>query len=328
MSDNYTVIGDPHLKNKNLDFGAKLFQQVETLGNTAIWLGDLQDTKEVVRSKVLNSYYRYFKSSKLHHIVLVGNHDWHNLECLEHSLETLGALPNVTIVDSPMIIDDMVFLPYVHDQAQLKQHLKTFAGAKTLWCHVDISGFDYGNGHLCEGGLGLDDFKSFGRVISGHFHKHQIQDNLVYLGSPFSHSFGESNQHKFLGVYDARTNVLGFLPTPFPQHVSLRLNIEQEGAKATLDQFLEENTDNIIRIQLFGKPDVCAKFNDKYRPLYEEKYKIKFEDKSEGLLDLGANLDETLDNRSQFMEWSKNIRKLDPETIKLGMEILEALNVK
>jgi len=328
MDGNYTVVGDPHLTPKTLDKGDQLFKIVEELGNPVIWLGDLQDTKEVVRSKVLNAYFDYFKSSKLQHIILVGNHDWHNLECLDHSLKTLGALPNVIIVDKPIMFDSFMAIPYYKDTDKLKQILKEVGGVRTLFCHVDISGFDYGNGCLCEDGLSLEDFKTFGLVISGHFHKHQVQNNLVYLGTPFSHSFGETDQHKFLGIYNETSNTLKFLPSKFPRHVTLKLRISPPAGSVSyfedLHKFIEANKDNLMRIQLYGNPADVASFD---RVPYN-KLNIKFEDKSEGDDIIGADIDETLDNKTQFNIWAKDVRQLDPETINIGLSILEALSVK
>ncbi len=324
MNGDYTVVGDPHLTPKTLDRGARLFNIVEELGNPVIWLGDLQDTKEIVRSKVLNAYYDYFKSSKLNHIILVGNHDWHNLECLDHSLKTLGALPHVKIVDKPTNFGKFLCVPYYKDTDKLRQILKDNSGARTLICHVDISGFDYGNGALCEDGLSLEDFKSFGLVISGHFHKHQVQNNLIYLGSPFSHSFGETDQHKFLGIYNENSNQIACITSQFPRHVTLKLNLSDGDYTLKLIQFMGEHSNDIVRVQLYGNSVTCASFD---RTPYKDK-NIKFEDKSESEEALGVDIDESLDNKTQFMIWAKDVRNLDQETINLGVSILEALSVK
>ena len=118
-----TIVGDPHAKPGNEAEMLQLFAMVEELGLPTIWVGDLLDTKEVIRSKCLNLYYRYFKESKLPHTILVGNHDWHNLECKEHSLETLKELPNETIVDTPMWKDGMILIPYIHNPEMVRQVL-------------------------------------------------------------------------------------------------------------------------------------------------------------------------------------------------------------
>lgn len=332
MLNTFTIIGDPHITPKSLDKGSQLFNTVESMGNPCVWLGDLLDTKEVIRGKCLNLFYDYFQRSKLQHIVLVGNHDWFNLECLDHSLKPLSSLPNVRIIDKIEVHPKLPFLfvPYIHDKISLKETLRQIqlsenAKDTVVFGHFDVSGFDYGNGHLCEDGIIThDDFKGFKRVISGHFHKLQQTGNFTYLGTPFSHSFGEANQDKVLGTYILDDDDLQLTPTDFPRHLSVKIDLSKKNAYEKLEKFLDGNGNNLIRVQLHGPPEEVAKLN---KSVYSQ-FKIKWEDKSESSMDSKINLDESLDNKGQFLEWAKNIKSLDSETISLGMGILEALNAK
>lgn len=328
MLNTFTIVGDPHITPKSLEKGYQLFQIVEDMGNPTIWMGDLLDTKEVIRGKCLNAFYDYFSKSKLQHIVLVGNHDWFNLECLDHSLKPLSSLPNVRVIDKieahPKL--PFVFFPYIHDKALLKDQLHQIANKDLIaFGHFEVSGFDFGNGHLCEDGIIThDDFKQFKRVISGHFHKLQQTGNFTYIGTPFSHSFGEANQDKALGIYTLDDDRLTLVPTEFPRHLSIKIDLSKKNATEKLEQFLDGNGNNLIRVQLHGTPEDVAKLN---KSIYSQ-FNIKWEDKSDSPTDSKVNLDETLDNKSQFMEWAKNIKNLDNETITLGMSILESVNAK
>lgn len=326
MSSDSTVVGDLHLTPKSIDRAKKLFEIVEALGNPVIWLGDLLDLKEIVRSSCLNALYFYLKTSKLTHVVLIGNHDWQNLQCLDHSLQLLKELPNVLVVDHLRCEGNIYFVPYIHDKLKLKEILKQIPDGSIVFGHFDVFNFDFGNGHLCEDQtITLEDFSRFKKVISGHFHKYQVSGNFTFLGTPFSKDHGETNQVKFLGIYNHSTTQLELIESIFPKHVTLKLELQQNGSKKTLDDYVAENQNNFMRIQLYGSPEIVSAFNDKYRPLYEDKYSIKFEDKSIASFDSSANLDEMLDNKSQFMSWSRDIKKLDPETVTLGLSILEAL---
>lgn len=329
MLNEFTVIGDPHITPKSLDKGATLFDIVESLGRHCVWLGDLLDTKEVIRGKCLNAFHEYFSRSKLQHIIIVGNHDWFNLECLDHSLKSLSALPNVTIIDSvkkhPAL--PFVFFPYIHDKNKLKEELKSIQNPEqcVLFGHFEVSGFDFGNGQLCEDGIVThDDFKDFKRVISGHFHKLQQTGNFTYLGTPFSHSFGEANQDKVLGTYCVSDDTLNLTPTSFPRHLSLKLDLTKKDAEKKLEKFLAGNEDNINRIQLFGTPEDVARFDrSKYAHLV-----AKWDDKSDAPIDSNVSIDESLDNKSQFSQWAKDVRQMDNETIMLGLSILEDAGAK
>lgn len=328
MLNAFTVIGDPHNTPKSQNKIQRLFQIVESMGNPTVWLGDLLDTKEVVRGKCLNQFFEYFQSSKLQHIVLVGNHDWFNLECLDHSLKTLGSLPNVRIIDKIEFHPKLpfVFFPYIHDKALLKDQLLQIKDQNLIaFGHFDVSGFDYGNGHLCEDGIIThEDFSGFKRVISGHFHKLQQTGNFTYLGTPFSHSFGEANQDKVIAVYTLDDDRLQLIPTEFPRHVSEKVNFTKKNGLDKLNEFISGHENDFIRIQMMGFPEDVAKVDkSKYSA-----FNIKWEDKSEGPDTLKINLDETLNNKGQFMEWAKNIKSLDAETLSLGLGILESLDVK
>ena len=326
MDGVYTVVGDLHLTNKSQDKATQLFEIVEGLSNPTIWLGDLLDTKEIIRGKCLNSLFQYFKNSKLQHIVIVGNHDFFNLECQDHSLRVLSQLDNVKIVDKTEYINGIAFIPYCHNIETLRNTLDQVKvdNIKTVIGHFDVSGYDYGNGHICESGLSFKDFIGFDSVISGHFHKFQNTGIFTYLGTPFSHSFGEANQDKVIATLDMSTLSLNLIPTPFPRHVSMKLETGKRGALKKLDTFISDNKSNIIRVQLYGTSEECSKIDkSKYADL-----SIKWEDKSESDIDSGIELDETLDNKTQFLGWAQGIKLLDKETINLGMSILEKLNAK
>ena len=328
MLNDFTIIGDPHITHKSLDKGLQLFQEVEKRGLPTIWLGDFLDTKEVIRGKCLNLLHEQFSRSKLQHIILIGNHDWFNLECSDHSLKSLSSLPNVTIIDSVRVHPKLpfVFFPYIHDKAKLKELLLEYSGKGLIaFGHFEVSGFDFGNGHLCEDGIVTHkDFYGFKRVISGHFHKLQQTGNFTYLGTPFSHSFGEANQDKVIGTYHLDSDSLDLTPTDFPRHISVKIDMSKKNAEKRLQEFIDGNDNNLIRIQLHGTPEEVAKLDKSKFPGFT----IKWEDKSDAPMNSKVNLDETLDNKTQFQEWAKNIKNLDVETVQLGLSILEAVGAK
>lgn len=328
MLDDFSVVGDPHIAPKSLDKGRHLFLTVEERGLPTIWLGDFLDTKEIIRGKCLNLLYEYFSKSKLQHIIIVGNHDWFNLDCLDHSLQPLKELKNVTVIDTVRVHPNLpfVFFPYIHDKAKLKEALQEHSGKGLIaFGHFEVSGFDFGNGHLCEDGIiTYDDFKGYKRVVSGHFHKLQELGNFMYLGTPFSHSFGEANQDKVIGTYKLSTNDMQLSRTDFPQHISAKIDFSKPGWLKKMQGFLAGNEHNLIRLQLFGPPEEVAKLD---KTQYAN-YNIKWEDKSESESLSKVNLDETLDNKTQFQQWAKDIKGLDSETLNLGMSILEAVRAK
>lgn len=317
MYNDFTIVGDPHATLKSLDKINQLTVAIENLGLPTIWLGDLLDTKEVIRGKCQNTWFNYFTASKLHHTIIIGNHDWFNHDCEEHSLEGLKLLPNVTVIDEFTLRDNIYFLPYIHDQEELKKLLKKIPKDAVVFGHFEIKSFDFGNGHICDKGMTTKSLTRFKRVISGHFHKYQQKDNFTYLGSPFSHSFGEVNQDKFLGRYALNEDKLELLPTTFPRHVSYEIDCDKTPVVTLMN-----NPNDHVRIILTGSQDNI----DKTKSLSTINENIKLIERSTDDFDNQAIVDETADNLSQFNVWATDIQQLDAETIKLGLQILGAVN--
>ena len=325
----YAVIGDAHNKPSSMDRCEELFAMVEELGKPTIWLGDVEDTKEVIRGRVQNAWLRYFQRSKLQHFVLVGNHDYFNLDCDDHALEVFKLLPNVTVIDAPFEHDGMVFIPYMHDLEKLRAVLAKYQDPnKTLVGHLEIKEFDFGNGHICTGGLTLDDVAGFRRVISGHFHKYQTQGNLTYLGTPFSHSFGETDQEKYVGLYDPSKDLLRKAATPFPRHMTKEFDCDllDENLSHMIFNFDEINQKNFYRVILTGTQTNIDRFP---RYIYDEggthgKMNIKWITRPSDHAENDIQIEDTVSNEVQFTKWATEVKSMDEETVKLGLAIMGA----
>lgn len=322
MKMNYTIVGDPHAKKDNLDIMSILCEQVESMGKDVVWLGDMLHNKEIISGQCLNFWLKYFYNSKLNHYVLVGNHDWFNLQCQDHSLKALSELDNVFIVEDKLRLDNMWLIPYLHDQKALKKVIKEgkALGADILIGHLEVKSFDFGNGHICDDGITLQSFKDWGLVISGHFHKYQKKKNLVYLGAPFSHSFGEANQDKFIATLDTETKQLELIDTKLPKHIDVEIEWNETSSIEQVNKSFE-NTKDYCRLILTGKQEHLDTF-----PAADLAEGVKLIKRPTTEAVNNVNVDETFSNAQQFSQWGKSIKKLDDETIKLGLEILGAVS--
>ena len=321
-----TIVGDPHVTHANLDKIDKLFNLIENQGNDCIILGDLFDTKEIVRGKCLNVVIKNLKRSKLHFYILVGNHDWFNLDCQEHALETLKELHNVTIVDRPLNINfdsrSALLVPFYSNLAKLKTCLTEAVegGTDFLFMHQGVIGFDYGNGYVADGRghgeMAAGSFKGFERVISGHFHKYAEDENLTFLGTPFSHSHGESDQRKFIAVLDTLPNTLELLETPFPRHRTIRFVCSPKSTNEMLAAQLV--TKDIFRVILMGT-ELDIKLIDQSRfpgvKFIEEPNDIEQAE--------GVSFSDTDSNEQKFINWATEIKALDEDTVAMGLKLLE-----
>lgn len=316
----YTIVGDPHLSKKNIIIMRELCGTIERLQNNVIWLGDMLNNKSIVQSKCLNFWVKYFRTSTLEHVVLVGNHDKHENRSYEHSLEPLKDLSNVIIVDGVTNIfqKNLFCLPYIHDLKEMRANLEELPLDSVLFCHTDLHGFDYGNGITNNGNLKLNDFKKFKKVISGHYHSQQHKKNLTYLGTPFSHSFGESDQEKYIGVYDDVTNEMDLIKTNLPQHRTIEVDCD-----STKELSYTLIPKDIYRFILKGSVENIKNFPKKQVREAHDTH-IAFLERSTERETLLSNVKETDSPEVQFSVWANEVEGFLEETINLGLEILES----
>lgn len=316
-------IGDIHAKKDNLDKQEALFQLIEKRPEGHIFLtGDLLDNKAIVRSECMNFLYDKFRtSSKTFHIV-VGNHDQHNLNTLEHSLEPFKALSNVKVYDKPteFMIGGLLFVavPYMHEEAPFKEALKKIDKKefKTLVCHQGLTGFDYGNGYIAKDETNPKSIKGFKKVIIGHFHKYSEFPNGCYIGTPFSQSFGESNQTKYIGSMDEEGE-FSLIETDFPRHRTYEIDCDSEDVQTELRDEdynrlilsgTKESIDDFIKSQDFPKNVKILK-----KPAIEK-------------FNSNVEISENLSNVKKFEMWASEVGEFDEDLIKLGIEVLRSVS--
>lgn len=306
----YTLIGDLHATKGNKDKVQKLLNLVESIGKKTVFLGDQLDKRGYVEIECLNLLFNYFKNSKLEHIVLVGNHCLASLNGSDHSMETLKQLKNVTVVDKPYFEGKSLFIPYYHNTEDFKKAIEPYNLAHYLFMHQGVSGCDYGNGFIAENELDIKELKKFHRVISGHFHKFQQVDNLTYLGTPFSHNFGESNQDKYIGIFNYSNGELELIKTDFPRHITFELDL---------------NIDNILNLDYYDHNRVILKGTREQIQAFDKSKYPEFKFIDEYTMDsTNLKLKETQTPEEIFVKWFKDIKKeTNDEILKLGLDLIK-----
>src|ERR1019366_7179941 len=310
-----TIIGDPHIMSDNKDYAYALFDKIEALENNVIILGDVFHYKRMVQSDAFNLVFDRIRNSTKHFTILVGNHDYHSEDCKEHSLEPLKVLSNVTIIDQPREIKVgnamLGFIPYTSDLERFRATIKDMADSvHCLFVHAGINNFDFGNGHVETMGINLAELEAFPLVIGGHLHKHQKEKNLVLLGTPKSHSHGEENQDKFIGILTPDTLELEFLPTDFPRHITLTYDCDSGEA------FPEWDSKNHNRCILKGSEENVSAFD---RTGKESIAFIPQPIRS----GVEISIRETDSNEQKFLTWATEIKQLDAATTEEGVSILK-----
>lgn len=117
---NTIVVGDLHAKNKEPyrdavnNFFRYLLDNHIRDGVSTIFLGDLFDSSSPhneVREEIANHLSKFNDV-----IILQGNHDYSRR--MGSALEPLTVLPNVTVIDEVIEIDNCLYLPYKYDMSE------------------------------------------------------------------------------------------------------------------------------------------------------------------------------------------------------------------
>ncbi len=199
----YLFVGDPHAKPEDLDDCRVLmdfvFEQAAKRDvDKIVLLGDIFHTFSVIRLEILTFWNEYFKKSKAPIIALVGNHDMSpDSSSVAHSLEVYKSIPGITVVDEPMVIDGLLFVPYIAEADEFVAICNEYSHCNTAVVHQEFNNAQYENGFFAKNGVMPDNIPQL-EVISGHIHMAQVMGRVNYLGSPRWLTASDANQDRFI----------------------------------------------------------------------------------------------------------------------------------
>ena len=144
-------------------------------------------------------------------IALVGNHDQPGDNTDEVKIHSM--IPHksqITVIDKPTIIDNMLFMPYYHKEETWLNHYneQNHSSFHTVVAHQTFQGCMYENGFYAKDGFGVENVQH--NIISGHIHKFQdLRNNqhpykMIYPGSPRWRNVSDTNEGKSL--FDLHVN--------------------------------------------------------------------------------------------------------------------------
>jgi len=197
--------GDIHWGSKNndtvfnqdcADFITWIISEKERVGaDTCIFLGDWHTNRHSIHVSTMNysldNMERLSKAFDKFYFIL-GNHDLYYREKRNLTSVAFGRnLDNLILINEPQVIDDVAFIPWlVGEEWKKMKDLK----AKYIFGHFELPG--YMMNAMVEmpdhGTLNASAFTTPEYVFSGHFHKRQAKDKVVYIGNPFPHNFADT----------------------------------------------------------------------------------------------------------------------------------------
>jgi DNA repair exonuclease SbcCD nuclease subunit len=178
-----------------------------------IHLGDWFDNRKALGVRTLStslSIAQMIRESNVELEVVLGNHDmFYKNQVRPNSLEIFSLYDNVTIHEEVnQFMDGIFIVPWLSS-------IDDIGRSATLFGHFEINGFDFGNGRICNSKkLSKSRFKEFKQVISGHFHKPQVEDNITYVGAPFQTTFNDIEQIRGYNIYNGELKFIEFTNSP------------------------------------------------------------------------------------------------------------------
>lgn len=178
------------------EFVIWFIEQAKLAGcETCIFLGDWHHNRSSTDVSTMNysvSNLERLNESFEQVYMIMGNHDEYYKDKREiHSLEFARLFPNITVINEPLTVDDVTFLPWlVGDEWKMVRNIKS----RYVFAHLELPNF-YMNAMVQmpdHGLLKASDFEHQEYVFSGHFHKRQFGKNITYIGSPFPHNYADA----------------------------------------------------------------------------------------------------------------------------------------
>jgi hypothetical protein len=129
-----------------------------------------------------------------------------------HSVNIFNEFENFVVVDKPMVVENQfLFSPFLFDEEY--KELAKYNHLKAWFGHFEFKNFAItGYNTIMEHGPDHTLFNGPSYIFSGHFHKRQAKDNVVFIGNTFPMDYGDAGDlQRGMCIYDSDTNKVEFI---------------------------------------------------------------------------------------------------------------------
>jgi DNA repair exonuclease SbcCD nuclease subunit len=178
------------------DFVDWFIQEAQKEGcETCIFLGDWHHNRNSINLTTLDASLRSLEklgAAFEQFFWFPGNHDlFYKDKRNIHSSAFGRHIPGVTVVDGITTIKDVTLVPWlIGDEWKTMKDIKS----KYVFGHFELPKF-FMNAMVQmpdHGELHAEDFNGPDYIFSGHFHKRQTNNKVVYIGNAFPHNFSDA----------------------------------------------------------------------------------------------------------------------------------------
>lgn len=195
-----------------------------------VFMGDWFENRNAVN--VMTMDFAYEAVEELNSLgmpvyIIIGNHDLYHRENRKvFSTKVFEQFANIVMVGEPLVIDETVLVcPYL-----FKNEYPGLAKYNNIpyW----MGHFEFRNFVVTGSDRRLDhgpDHKLFSKpkhIFSGHFHKRQANDNVVYIGNTFPMDYGDAwDDARGMCILDTKTSEVDFIDwTDCPKYRKVKLS--------------------------------------------------------------------------------------------------------
>ena len=162
--------------------------------------------------------------------LLVGNHDlFHRQTRSVFSTLMFKHIPNIYLIPEPITIEmangPVLLTPFLFPDEY--PGLMEYSKVPVWWGHFEFKGFVISGYNIkMQTGPEHNDFNGPTRIFSGHFHKRQIEDNIVYIGNTFPMDFSDAGDYeRGMAVYEYASDDLQFIDwADCPKFIRVKLS--------------------------------------------------------------------------------------------------------
>jgi DNA repair exonuclease SbcCD nuclease subunit len=189
-------------------------------------LGDTFDRRKSINFNSLEAakemWFQPLANMGVQMTMLVGNHDIYYKNTLRVNAPSLllGEYANIQIIDSPTEFNldglSVLGIPWICDETRSRTYELLEKSVSPICVgHLEFNGFETVPGVVMDHGIGMEPFKKFEKVLSGHFHTKSNKGNVYYLGNPYELYWNDYKAKRGFHILDTETLDLKFYRNPF-----------------------------------------------------------------------------------------------------------------
>ena len=210
---------------------------------TLFILGDVFHGRRSIDVTALEAGYECVRSLRdKHHLkvfIVEGNHD---TSITGEGARSINVFDDIAeVINEPEVVAvegiKIGLIPYTESDGDVRKAIKRFTveKVKIVMGHLGVIGGKVGPADIeIPGKIDLESLmpQSFLHVFLGHYHNYQKLGNLMYVGSPIQHDWGERGHKKGFVVFHERTGEAMFIENTFsPKFILVDGKTKVEGVR-------------------------------------------------------------------------------------------------